>query len=108
MGENWIESKVWPPAKCVFNQPICKNNNAEGWHNPINCHTKDKMNFYLLVHILYQEFKLIPLYRKLLSGNKLIKRTLKLSDSVNKNLFELWNSYPEQITGKKLLKALKL
>jgi hypothetical protein len=58
------------------------------------------MNFYLLVHILYQEFKLIPLYRKLLSGNKLIKRKLKLSDSVNKNLFEFWNSYPKQITGK--------
>jgi hypothetical protein len=107
MRANWIVSKVWPPAKwCVFNQPIRTNNDAEGWNNRINCHNKDKMNFYLLVPILYQESKLIPLYKKLLCGNKLIKRTLKLTDSVNKKLFELWNSYPEQINGKKLLKAV--
>ena len=107
MRDNWIVSKIWPPAKwCVFNQPIRTNNDAEGWHNRINCHTKDKMNFYLLVPILYQESKLIPLYKKLLCGNKLIKRTLKLTDSVNKKLFELWNFYPEQINGKKLLKGV--
>ena len=83
MRDNWIVSKIWPPAKwCVFNQPNRTNNDAEGWHNRINCHTKDKMNFYLLVPILYQESKLIPLYKKLLCGNKLIKRTLKLTDSV--------------------------
>ncbi|KAK4013512.1 hypothetical protein OUZ56_026066 [Daphnia magna] len=64
------------------------------------------MNFYSLVPIPYQESKLIPLYKKLLCGNKLIKRTLKLTDSVNKKLFELWNSYPEQINGKQLLKAV--
>ncbi len=40
------------------------------------------------------------------AGSTLIKRTLKLTDSVNKKLFELWNSYPEQINGKKLLKAV--
>ncbi|KAI9551082.1 hypothetical protein GHT06_001914 [Daphnia sinensis] len=107
MRANWIVSKVWPPAKwCVFNQPIRTNNDAEGWQNRINCHNKDKMNFYSLVPILYQESKLIPLYKKLLCGNKLIKRTLKLTDSVNKKLVELWNSYPEQINGKQLLKAV--
>ncbi len=31
---------------------------------------------------------------------------VKLTDSVNKKLFELWNSYPEQINGKKLLKTV--
>jgi hypothetical protein len=67
----------------VFNQPIRTNNDAEGWHNRINCHTKDKMNFYALVPELHKESKLIPLYKKLMC-----------------QLFDLWESYPEKLDGK--------
>jgi hypothetical protein len=101
MRENWIESRVWSPSKwCVFNQPIRTNNDAEGWHNRINCHTKDKMNFYALVPELHKESKLIPLYKKWMCRNKIVKRALKISDSVNKKLFDLWESYPEKLDGK--------
>ncbi|EFX60737.1 hypothetical protein DAPPUDRAFT_341718, partial [Daphnia pulex] len=64
------------------------------------------MNFYALVPELHKESKLIPLYKKLMCRNKIVKRALKISDSVNKKLFDLWESYPEKLDGKQLLKAV--
>ena len=65
-----------------------------------------KMNFYVLVPSLHQEAKMIPLNKKLLCQDKIKKRCRKITASVNARLIELWDSYPEKISCKKLLKEV--
>ena len=107
MRVNWIDGNVWPPEKwSVFNQHIRTNNDAEGWHDRINERARAKLNFYELVPKLFDEARLIPLQKKLLCKNKILKRCRKNTASVNANLLALWDSYPQTITCKKLLKSV--
>ena len=49
---------------------------------------------------------MIPLNKKLLYQNKIVKRCRKITACVNARLIALWESYPDKISCKKLLKEL--
>jgi hypothetical protein len=87
---NWIAGTVWLPVKgSVFNQHVRTNNDAEGWHNRINERARTKMNFYELVPKLFSEAKMIPLQKRLLCRDRILKRCRKVTAGVNAKLIEL-------------------
>jgi hypothetical protein len=104
---NWIAGTVWLPVKgYVFNQHVRTNNDAEGWHNRINERARTKMNFYELVPKLFSEAKMIPLQKRLLCRDRILKRCRKVTAGVNAKLIELWDYYPAFISCKQLLKKV--
>ncbi|KAL5015438.1 hypothetical protein ScPMuIL_009708 [Solemya velum] len=60
--ETWITSTVWTiPSWSVFGQHIRTNNDVEGWHNRLNQKAKKgNLQFYLLLTLLYQEARQLP------------------------------------------------
>jgi hypothetical protein len=84
MRVNWIAGTVWLPIKwSVFNQHARTNNDAEGQHNRINERVRAKINFYELVAKLLFEAKMIPLQKRLLCRDKILKRCRKVTAGVN-------------------------
>ena len=72
--EQWIESTVFPPKDwSVYQQPIRTNNNIEGWHNALNrrAGAQCRLQFYLLIELLYREARLTSITIKLVSDKKL-------------------------------------
>ncbi len=91
MCVNWIAGTVWPPVKwSVLYQHFRTNDDAEFWHNRINERAREKGNFYELVPKLFSEAKFIPLQKRLLCWDKILKRCRKVTDCVNAKLIELW------------------
>lgn len=93
--DTWISSVIFPPESwSSYNRAIRTNNDVEGWHNRFNrkCAT-NSLNLYVLVALLYQEAKFIPLQYAILSEGSHCRNQRKNSKSKNKRIHDAWKSY---------------
>ena len=104
-----MEEKPWGPKQwCVYNSSTRTNNHAEGYHNRLNIRAQNlKIIFYKMPEFFHDEAKLIPIYRQLITEEKLIKYQKKQTKGNNDKLFKYWTQYIERkITTKDLLKKV--
>ena len=105
----WIYSSIWPPRSwCVFGRSIRTNNDVEGWHHHINLKArKGQLSFYLLVKLLHDEAKLVPIQVRLLSDGKVLRRQRAKYTRHHGRLASLWEEYNAgDRSAKQLLRAV--
>ena len=101
IGQSWTISD-W---SCYY-LPIRTNNDIEGWHTAMNTKGRSKCSLYLLVKLLHEESRLVPLQTRLVSDNKLTRRRKKLSIKTEK-LYKHWADFDDgKISAKKLHKLV--
>ncbi|XP_053401377.1 uncharacterized protein LOC128557641 [Mercenaria mercenaria] len=85
---------VWD--QCVYRQPVCTNNDCEGWHLRLNqkagCST---LPFYVLVPLLHQEGKLVSITVALVSQLAVIRNRGQVYVSMDNRTGELWDKYDD-------------
>ncbi|XP_068250151.1 uncharacterized protein [Palaemon carinicauda] len=105
----WISSEMWPPkAWCVFGRSVRTNNDVEGWHHRLNRKSrKGQLNFYILLSLLYNEAKLVPLYVNFLNDGKVLRHQKTKYAKQHGRLVVLWEEFSlGHRSGKSLLKAV--
>jgi len=104
--EQWIESTVFPSKDwSVYQQPI-QTNDIEGWHNTLNRRAggQCRLQFYLLIELLYHEARLTSITVKLVPEKKLKRMQRKKYRQLQKKLFDGWEQYQNgQKTAAQLL-----
>ena len=107
INATWMNSTVWTiPSWCVFNMSIRTNNDVEGWHRRLNQRlATNDVPFYILVHLLHEEARLVPLQAKMVSEGKLKRDQRGRYRQLQGQLFELWEDYRKgKIKASRLLK----
>ena len=109
MKHHWIENSVFTPKDwSIYKQPICTNNDIEGWHNALNRRAGGQCNLplYYLIELLDREAKLTALTIRLVSERKLKRMQHKTYRHLQVKLFEYWEQYDNlQKTTSQLLKV---
>ena len=109
INDVWLTSTIYPvDSWCQFMQPIRTNNDVEGWHRGLNSACSNNAPpFYILVNLLYDSVKSLPLQLRMLSHGKLVRKQRKRYRGLQGKIFDLWEKYNEhQVTTSKLLKAI--
>jgi len=90
--DNWIASETWPPATwSVYCQPVCTNNDAEGWHHRLNGKAQQSgFNMYLLISLLAHKAAMVTNNAKLLSDKKVRRSQLKSTVIMQAKLNAYW------------------
>ena len=71
MHHQWIESSVHSiQSISVFNQSIRTNNDCECYHNRLRCISRDHLNLYKLIDLLYEESAIVKVTVNLVSIDK--------------------------------------
>ena len=107
--DTWIESIMWPLSSwSVYGLAIRTNNDIEGWHNRLNQRASGKcqLPLYMLVQLLHEEAQLTKIYVRLVSEKKLQRIQKKKYRSLQRQIFDLWESYEnKERNAMQLLKA---
>ena len=94
VSRTWIESNVWPPARwSVYFQSVRTNNDLEGWHTRLNARGRAGMNLYMLVALLHDESRMIPVQVRLVSEGKLRRHQRKVFVDLQRRIFGYWEEY---------------
>lgn len=107
LDNTWMTNEVWPiDSWSVYGRSIRTNNDVEGWHNRLNRRAKKgNLSFYMLVTLLFDESRDIPLQCKLVKESKLRRYQKKSTKMIQSRLMKIWEEYGEHvITTSELLK----
>ena len=91
----WMESTVWTPeAWSVFGQSVRTNNDVEGWHHRLNAKAKKgNLPFYMLLHLLHEEAKIININMHLITEHRLKRHQRSKYRQLQADIFEAWDDY---------------
>ena len=102
-----MDNANWTPENwSVFMQPVRTNNDVEGWHRRLNARAgRPKLQFYLLIELLYSEASFVTIQTRLLSTGKLRRYQRKSYKKMQGQIFQMWREYNEgNLSVSKLLK----
>lgn len=91
----WMNNDMWPvDSWCQYGRSVRTNNDCEGWHNKLNRRAKKgNLPFYVLITLLFQEAKDVPVQAKLVKEKKLQRHQSKQSRQIQGRLWNLWERY---------------
>jgi len=92
----WVDG-CWRPATwSVFRQPVCTNNDVEGWHHRLNAKASHgRLNLYQLLQLLHDEARLVTLSVRLLSECGTSPMQRKSYAQLHSRIFQLWDEYSD-------------
>jgi hypothetical protein len=99
---------LWKPASwCVFMHSVRTNNDVEGWHHRLNHKAgRGQIQFYLLIRLLHDEARLVPIRARLVREKKLQKLQRKKTVSLQAKLYTEWTKFNNgHITTAALLRS---
>ena len=107
--DTWI--KQWGPQSwCCFMEFVRTNNDVEGWHTRIHRLTGNisNLDLYVLIPLLHGEALKIPLTRRLVEEEKLIRRPRSSTKALNALLTESWDQLEKgSLTTLNFLKKIR-
>lgn len=101
----WLTNNVWAVDNwSVYGRSVRTNNDVEGWHNRLNRRAKKgNLSFYLLITLLFDEAKEVPMQCKLIKEKKLKRHQSKQTRATQGRLCAAWDRY-----GKKEISTSEL
>ncbi|KAK3719185.1 hypothetical protein QZH41_020418 [Actinostola sp. cb2023] len=99
INKTWVETTTWPPSTwSVYGMSVRTNNDVEGWHNRLNRRAmgKAQLPLYMLIKLLHEESLLTKIYVRLVSEKKLKRIQRSKYSSLQRHIFDLWESYADR------------
>ena len=105
----WINSNTFLPSSwSVYTQPVCTNNDIEGWYNSLNQRAGGRVHlpFYLLIHLLHRESSVCIVQLWLVNARKLQRIQRKRYHALQAWIFGYWEDYAgSKLSSKRFFKA---
>ena len=105
VDNQWINTNTFPPSSwSVYGQPVCTNNDIEGWHNSPKRRAVGRVHlpFYLLIQLLHRESSVSTVQVRLVNARKLQRIQRKKYPALQATIFGYWEDYT---ASRRLLKA---
>jgi len=108
VNDMWISSRLWPASSwSAYEASVRTNNDVEGWHNRLNCQTRNgKLDLYQVAGVLYAAAQYVDVQAVLVGENRLSRYQRRAFCNVQGRLHDYWHRYAAgELTTSQLLRG---